>query len=152
LYAQTICVGGDHGTGFEFGTAGRQDASAPFKSDHSGTYNIDPVNKHSLAWQEGGVTRFEFHVDHPGIRPRLIYRSVREQILDNAYTAVADAMEESGVSVPALDAVLKDVIMPNARELMGTQLEAAAPGVKQQNPFSSSSTKSTGKNLGKIVG
>jgi hypothetical protein len=135
----------------EFGTAGKQDASAPYKSEHSGTYDIDPVDKHSLAWTEGGVTRFAFHVDHPGIRPHLIYRSVREQILDNSYAFVAEAMEQSGISVAALDRVLRERVMPNARALMGTQLEMQAPGVKQQNPFSKSHSKSTGQNLGKAI-
>ena len=123
----------------EFGTAGRQDADAPYRSAHSGTYPIDPVTKHSLAWEEGGTTRFAFHVDHPGIRPRMIYRAVRSEILDVAEAALASAMEDGGINTDALRVAIRDVTMPFAIQKMGERLATEAPGVKEQNPFSAGS-------------
>src|SRR5438045_2586638 len=51
----------------EFGTAGKQDASAPYRTVHADTYPIDPVKKPFLSWpdaSEPGGYRFAFHVDH----------------------------------------------------------------------------------------
>src|SRR5258708_34885785 len=88
----------------EFGTAGRQDADAPFKSAHSDTYSIDPVNAKMLAIPDAkspngpdGI-RFTFHVDHPGIRPRLIYRGVRQDILAFAKQAILGSLAD-GISI-----------------------------------------------------
>lgn len=147
----TICAGGDQGIGFEFGTAGRQDTDAPYKSAHSGTYPIDPVSKHSLAWEENGTTRFAFHVDHPGIRPRLIYRGVRSEILEVAQAAMVSAMSE-GITAENLKTALRETVMPYAIRRMGERLAEQAPGVKESNPFvgknKSATTQSTSKTLG----
>ena len=153
--SQTICVGGDHCYWLEFGTAGKQDATAPYRTEHEGTYNIDPVKAHALAWEEGGVTRFAFHVNHPGIRPHLIYRGVRSEILNYAIMTLGSALETDGVTVNAMETALREDIMPFAVRRMGEQLDAQAPGVKEQNPFSgkgaSSKTSSAGQNLGKKI-
>ena len=126
----------------EFGTAGRQDADAPYKSEHSGTYPIDPVNGKMLRIPDAQSpsapdgSRFTFHVDHPGIRPRLIYRGVREEILNYAKQVIAGSLQQ-GISAASLDVALKDVIMPFALVKMGDRLEDQAPGVKTSgnNPF-----------------
>jgi len=120
----------------EFGTAGRQDADAPYKTSHSGTYSIDPVNAKALHFEVGGKSRFAVHVDHPGIRPRLIYRSVRTEILDFAKITIAGSLKD-GVCISSLRTALAGIIMPYALKRMGDNLEAAAPGVKtsNNNPF-----------------
>lgn len=126
----------------EFGTAGRQDSEAPFKSAHSGTYPIDPVNGKMLRIPDAHIpnssdgSRFTFHVDHPGIRPRLIYRGVRAEILDYAQLAMSGCLKD-GITVASLRQTLATDIMPYARDMMGKRLEEQAPGVKTRdnNPF-----------------
>jgi hypothetical protein len=126
----------------EFGTAGRQDADAPHKTTHSGTYPIDPVNAKMLRIPDArdpsssDGARFLFHVDHPGIRPRLIYRGVRAEILDFAKQVIAGSLA-GGVRVASFEFVLRDQIMPFALKRMGERLEEQAPGVKERgnNPF-----------------
>lgn len=126
----------------EFGTAGRQDADAPFKSEHSGTYPIDPVTGKFLRIPDARVpnapdgSRFTVHVDHPGIRPRLIYRGVRAEILEYAKSSMATSFH-GGVNVESLNVALSLDIMPYALQRMGARLEEQAPGVKtsDNNPF-----------------
>jgi hypothetical protein len=65
----------------EFGTAGRQDAEAPVKSAHFGSYEIKPNDAHK-AVKIGG--RFAFKVEHPGIRPPLIYGGIRRELFELA--------------------------------------------------------------------
>lgn len=124
----------------EFGTAGRQDADAPFKTEHAGTYPIDPVKGKMLRIPDAAHpnspdgSRFLFHVDHPGIRPRLIYRGVRNEILEYAKMVIAGSLRE-GVNIASLSRALRDEVMPYALKRMGKRLEEQAPGVKEQNPF-----------------
>jgi len=94
------------------------------------------VNAHALHFEVGGQSRFAFHVDHPGIRPRLIYRSARTEILDFAKLTIAGSLKD-GVNIASLRTALASVIMPYALMRMGENLEAAAPGVKtsNNNPF-----------------
>jgi hypothetical protein len=127
----------------EFGTAGRQDGDAPIKTEHSGTYPIDPINGKMLlipdakSPNEPGGGRFTFHVDHPGIRPRLIYRGVRTEIIEYAKAAIAGGLRQYGINVAALRLTLANDILPYARDMMGKRLEEQAPGVKtsENNPF-----------------
>lgn len=132
----------------EFGTAGRQDADAPFKTSHSGTYPIDPKEAGSLSWgnathpNDGSGGRFQMHVDHPGIRPRLIYRGVRDDIMFFARSVLAQSLSK-GVKTASLSAALRYLIMPYAVAQMGKRLDAQAPGVKAagNNPFSKGTSK-----------
>ena len=127
----------------EFGTAGRQDSEAPFKSEHSGTYPIDPVNAKMLRIPNAthpsasDGSRFLFHVDHPGIRPRLIYRGVRDEIISYAKKVIGGCLQE-GVQVASLDLALRNESMPFALTRMGERLAEQAPGVTERgnNPFS----------------
>lgn len=138
--------GGNHRYWLEFGTAGRQDPTPPTPiegvkstmqtphTDHAGTYPIDPVNAKALRFETEGGIRFAMHVDHPGIRPRLIYRSVRGEIISFAMDVVAACLEEN-ISVASLRAGLVEEIMPYAIHRMGEQLNLQAPGVKEVTPF-----------------
>lgn len=127
----------------EFGTAGRQDSEAPYKTEHSGTYPIDPINGTMLRIPDAKVpnapdgSRFTFHVDHPGIRPRLIYRGVRADILAYARDVIVGSLKD-GINIASLRVALASEIMPFARDAMGARLEEQAPGVKtsDNNPFS----------------
>ncbi len=121
----------------EFGTAGRQDAAAPFKTSHSGTYAIDPLNGRYLRIPDAHVpnnpdgSRFTLHVDHPGIKPRLIYRGVRESVLARAVEGVGEAFSTTGqVRVAAIEQAMQENIMPFAVEAMGAALDRAAPGTR----------------------
>lgn len=126
----------------EFGTAGRQDADAPFKTEHTGTYPIDPIHGKGLVFENARVpnmpdgSRFTVHVDHPGIRPRLIYRGVRSEILEYAKASMATSLA-GGVNLESLNVALQLDIMPYALARMGARLEEQAPGVKTRgnNPF-----------------
>lgn len=121
----------------EFGTAGRQDADAPYRTEHGGTYAIDPINGKALKFVDSsGKNRFAFHVDHPGIRPRLIYRGVRSDILAYAKESIM-ASFQNGISPEMLRVALSLDILPYALEKMAARLEEQAPGVKERgnNPF-----------------
>lgn len=72
------------------------------------------------------------HVDHPGIRPRLIYRGVRDDILEHAQAFIATAFN-SGITVAALEVALRDETMPYAVQRMGERLDQQAPGVKDES-------------------
>jgi hypothetical protein len=132
----------------EFGTAGRQDADAPFKTAHSGTYPIDPVHAGALSWgdathpNDGNGGRFQMHVDHPGIRPRLIYRGVRDDILFFARSVLSKSLS-MGIEVASLKSALRTVVMPYAVAQMGKRLDEQAPGVKARgnNPFTKGTSK-----------
>lgn len=121
----------------EFGTAGRQDSAAPVKTAHPGTYPIDPVNAEALYFPDAhapnspGGGRFAFHIDHPGIRPRLIYRGVRDDILLAAARGIGRGFIQEGVRLATLRTVLRDDVMPYAIEKMGEALDLAAPGVRE---------------------
>jgi len=84
------------------------------------------------------------HVDHPGIRPRLIYRGVRDEIISFAYDVVSACLEES-LSVASLRAGLVEEIMPYAIHRMGEQLNLQAPGVKETTPFQGFKSGTTSK-------
>jgi hypothetical protein len=112
----------------EFGTAGRQDAEAPVKSAHSGSYEIKPKDAHK-ALKIGG--RFAFKVDHPGIRPRLIYRGIRRELFEfigsvNLARALVTGRTEDGLT---LDEAMHEVMLL-AVNAMGARLDEAAPGTR----------------------
>jgi hypothetical protein len=77
----------------EFGTAGRQDANAPVRTTHSGTYPIDPVDALILSWPgDDGHRVFKAHVDHPGIIPRRFVQKVLPSIRDMVRHAVGSTL------------------------------------------------------------
>jgi hypothetical protein len=113
----------------EFGTAGRQDADAPIKSAHSGSYEIKPTDGHK-ALRIGN--RFAFKVEHPGIRPRLIYRGIRRELFEfigtvNLAHALITGQTEDGLT---LNEAMHEVML-YAVHAMGAQLDAAAPGTRE---------------------
>lgn len=116
----------------EWGSAGRQDAGAPYQTEHAGTYPIDPVNKHVLRFPDAsapGGMRFAFHVDHPGIRPRLIYRGSRAEILEYMSAALSLHFLDTGFRLGSLRAALMDT-EEFAIDKMGAALDAAAPNTR----------------------
>ncbi len=92
-----------------------------------------------LAWPdptEPTGTRFQLHVDHPGIRPRLIYRGIRKSFMQYAANVLGTTMEKTFLTDAEMDAIqelrnaMQERIMPAAVSLMGVALKDAAPGVR----------------------
>lgn len=116
----------------EFGSAGRQDGGAPFKSQwgQGQTYPIDPVNGKALHWvDDGGKEHFAFHVNHPGIRPRLVYRGARDEIITKALDYLGDALALK-MRMSSVDTAMLDNAMPAAVELMAEGFDMATPELK----------------------
>lgn len=116
----------------EFGTAGRQDSSAPYKTAIApgGTYPIEPVNgPQSLHWTDGSGEHFAFHVDHPGIRPRLVYRGVRDDILSATAFFIGQGFLNSGVRLSSLRQSMLAEAMPYAIEEMAQAFDSASPAL-----------------------
>jgi hypothetical protein len=116
----------------EFGSGGRQDPSAPYKSQWAPgeTYPIDPRNGTALHWKDASGEHFAFHVDHPGIRPRLVYRGVRDEILAKASFYIASALARDGMRLSSIRTALLDDVMPAAVELMAEAFDTATPELK----------------------
>lgn len=116
----------------EFGSAGRQDSSAPYKTQWSAgsKYPIDPVNGKALHWSDDSGEHFAFHVEHPGIRPRLVYRGVRDEILEHACAALGTFLVTEGMRLSSVREALMDDAMPFAVELMAEAFDTATPELK----------------------
>lgn len=116
----------------EFGSGGRQDPSAPYLSEvgEGRTYPIDPINGKALRWEEEGEQTFAFHVNHPGIRPRLIYRGVRDDILNYAGLSLGNFLVNEGMRLSSVSDALENDIMPFAVTAMGDAFESATPSLK----------------------
>jgi hypothetical protein len=116
----------------EFGSAGRQDSSAPYKSQWGAgeTYPIDPRNGKALHWSDATGEHFAFHVEHPGIRPRLVYRGVREEIIAHAGESLGDFLVSEGMRLSSLRDAMLDEAMPFAVELMAEAFDTATPELK----------------------
>jgi hypothetical protein len=112
----------------EFGSAGRQDGGAPYKSQWSPgqTYPIEPRNAKALHWEDDDGHHFAIHVDHPGIRPRLVYRGARDEILEKAAIYLAQSLA-NGIRMSSIRAAMLDNVMPAAVELMAEGFDAASP-------------------------
>jgi hypothetical protein len=115
----------------EFGTGGRQDPSAPYSSEvgEGRTYPIDPINGKALHWKDDGADHFAFHVNHPGIRPRLIYRGVRDDILAYAGQSIGNFLVNEGIRLSSVSDALANDILPYAIEAMGDAFESATPSL-----------------------
>lgn len=115
----------------EFGSAGRQDPSAPYKSQWSAgqKYPIDPVNGVALHWKDDQGEHFAFHVNHPGIRPRLIYRGVRDEVLRKAGFYIGRSLIADGMRLSSVRAGMADGAMPAAVELMAEAFDLATPEI-----------------------
>jgi hypothetical protein len=115
----------------EFGSAGRQDAEAPIRSEHGGSYEIKPKPDHKALHTAGG--RFNFRIEHPGVRPRLIYRGIRRELFEfigtvNLAHALVTGQTEDGLS---LNEAMHEVML-FAVHAMGARLDAAAPGTREE--------------------
>jgi hypothetical protein len=123
----------------EFGTAGRQDPSAPMKSKWGDTYPIEPVRAQMLHWpnalapNEPSGGRFQFHVDHPGIRPTLIVRDViaNKEVWKTIGQGIGNAMLHEGFRLGVLKAQLLEGAMPYISEQIASNLERAAPHTRE---------------------
>ena len=116
----------------EFGSAGRQDPSAPYRSQWGAgqTYPIDPVNGKALHWKDESGDHFAFHVNHPGIRPRLVYRGARDEIIEHAGTALGNYLATEGMRLSSVESAMLDDAMPFAVELMAEAFDTATPELK----------------------
>lgn len=116
----------------EFGTGGRQDPSAPYRTEigEGRTYPIDPINGKALHWEDNGEQHFAFHVNHPGIRPRLIYRGVRDDILNYAGLSLGNFLVNEGMRLSSVADSLETDVMPYAVQAMGDAFENATPSLK----------------------
>ena len=115
----------------EFGSGGRQDSSAPYRSNvgEGRTYPIDPINGKALHWKEDGADHFAFHVNHPGIRPRLVYRGVRDDILAYAGQSIGNFLVSEGIRLSSVSDALANDAMPYAVAAMGQAFESATPEI-----------------------
>lgn len=114
----------------EFGTAGRQDGDAPVKSEHGGSYEIKPKPGHKALHTAGG--RFNFKIDFPGIRPRLIYRGIRGELFEyiaslNLTGALIGGETALGLSLPET----MNAVMAYAVTAMADRMESEAPGTRE---------------------
>jgi hypothetical protein len=116
----------------EFGSAGRQDSSAPYKSQWGPgqKYPIDPINGKALHWKDDSGDHFAFHVNHPGIRPRLVYRGVRDEIIEHAGMSIGAYLVSEGMRLSSIQTAMTDEAMPFAVELIAEAFDTATPEVK----------------------
>jgi hypothetical protein len=91
------------------------------------SYTIRPLNGRALRFPIDGVFKFVTEVHFPGRRPQLIYRSERQDILNNALDAIADYFKLYGIRRSTLNACLTDDIMVYAKQAMMNRIEEVAP-------------------------
>jgi hypothetical protein len=134
----------------EFGTAGRQDADAPAKSEHGGSYEIKPKPDHKALHTAGG--RFNFRIEHPGVRPRLIYRGIRGELFEfisslNLTRALIGGETALGLSLSET----MTAVMAYAVNAMADRMETEAPGTREGGRLDGRSAGDTFRAEAKIV-
>jgi hypothetical protein len=134
----------------EFGTAGRQDSDAPVKSEHGGSYEIKPKPSHKALHTAGG--RFNFKIEHPGVRPRLIYRGIRGEFFEyiaslNLAAALIGGETALGLSLPET----MNAVMAYAVAAMADRMETEAPGTREGGRLDGRSAGETFRAEAKIV-
>lgn len=134
----------------EFGTAGRRDPTAPLPTQiakpgkYPGTFLIEPLREgYPLAFPASsfpnaktspdpdGMFRFGA-VSNPGIRPRLIVRSVLKQIMQTTGMDIGNALIENGFRLSILKNQLLNANLPDAVERIAIRLEEQAPGTREE--------------------
>lgn len=109
----------------EFGTALRGENPA-----YQRTYPIDPVNAKMLSWPgaDGGRV-FRSHVDHPGIHPHLIVRSVLKDIRTLAGAFLAEHL--SGADTEQIRLLLLQEVMPQAKTMIVESIAERVTGTRE---------------------
>lgn len=128
------------GTGFEFGTAGRQSPDAPYRSSYGGTYPIDPVNADALSFppSPGAEHVIRAHVDHPGIRPRAFVRTAIGELSKKGLNVTQD-MLDLGFRLSVLKQSIFNALDYDAKEQVAKELEAAAPNTREDGKLDGNS-------------
>jgi hypothetical protein len=114
-------------------------------------YEIRSLNGRALRFPIDGVFKFATEVHFPGRRPQLIYRSERQDILNNALDAIADYFRLYGVRRSTLNACLKEDIMPYAKAAMVQRIAEVAPGTREDGKLHGESAADAWEEEAEIV-
>jgi hypothetical protein len=122
----------------EYGTASRQDASAPYRGSGE-KYPIDPIDRGDSSANldmlkfpgKDGESIYRAHVEHPGIRPHPFVRTTLPAIRQFAKQDLIMALKGAGgMRAGNLKLQLLNNTMPRAIEMIGETLATVAPGTR----------------------
>jgi hypothetical protein len=95
---------------------------------------IRPVSGKALKFPLEDIFHFAHQVSNPGIRPRLIYRGIRDEFLHEVLPSwIAEGFNRYGFNRKALTQGLFDA-MNELNTMLADQLDTQAPGLRAVDP------------------
>jgi hypothetical protein len=115
-------------------------------------YTIKPKDKKAMRFEgNGGEEVFASSVHFPGIRPRLIYRGIRDEWM----AKVMELPFVEGLAVHGYEeteiAAMTEGAVGGAKELMAKRLEQAAPGSHEDGKLKGQTAASAWRDKAEVV-